>query len=202
MPALKDIGSFRINLANTALAKSPLWNMPAETIVPAQLAAFKARLKLEGFEKTDLLFRSIIEALGKAEKSGEIRNAPILNYSEPEVFVMTSRVLREGFESMTRPTPAAILFALEVGLEPEQVVTLTWEKARMLVNANKIKPYARRILDSQVRHITSGYVFWKTRKDNKAEPLFGLELEVFEAFGMIWSELRTAYEGMILNDDV
>lgn len=202
MPALKEISSFKVSLADSQLAKSPLWNMQAHAIIPAQLSAFKARLGLEGFKGTSALFVKIVAALEQAKRSGEIENAPILRYSEPKPFVMTSRVLREGFERMTRPLPAAILFALETGLEPDELTALTWTKAKALVKTGKIKTYARLILESQPRHITSKCVFWKQDVKGTAQPLYELELEVFEQFKMVWSELQRAYSVMILNDDL
>ena len=92
--------------------------------------------------------------------------------------------LYKGFDQLGMASKDAILFAFEMDMSPEQVVTLTWKK----VQQHQLTPFAVELLTRQPRHITSGYVFWRPR-NNKPEPLFGLELEVFEAFDMIWSEL-------------
>lgn len=92
--------------------------------------------------------------------------------------------LYKGFDQLGMASKDAILFAFEMDMNPEQVITLTWKK----VQDHRLTPHAAELLARQPRHITSGYVFWRSR-NNKAEPLFGLELEVFEAFDMIWSEL-------------
>ena len=92
--------------------------------------------------------------------------------------------LYRGFDQLGMASKDAILFAFEMGMNPEQVITLTWKKVTQL----RLTPFAVEILGRQARHITSGYVFWRER-NKRPEPLFGLELEVFGAFDMIWSEL-------------
>ena len=195
MPTLKDIKSFRLNLADSALAKSPLWNQRAAEIVPAQIYAFKARLKLEGNKDVSYLFRKIVRAIAEAKQAGDITDAPILAYSEPEA-TLTSPMFRERFERMSRPTPAAILFALETGIDAEALITLTWKDVKGL----KLKSYARLILEAQPVHIAGKYVVWRQNAKGKPEPLFGLEMEVFEHFRMVWSELESAYKVMIAAD--
>lgn len=192
MPALKDIKGFS-SFASTPLAQSVLWDRPAADIIPAQLVALRARLKLEGYDATDSLFRKVAAALDKVKQSGELAGAPILRYTEPKKAPMTSRDLRKGFEQMVRPMPAAILFALEVGIEADQVAVLTWTKLKTL----KLNPYAVQILEAQPRHIGSGYIFWKQANSGLPIPLFDIELEVFEKFNMVWGELEEAYRGMV-----
>lgn len=201
MPALKDIKSFKFNLANSRLANSPLWNQAVESIHPAQLHAFRAKLKLEGHEGADSLFKKITDALIDAQRTGDIKGAPILRYSEPATHTITAQAVRMAFERMTRPMPAAILFGLETGLTPERLVTLTWPKAKLLVLSGKVKTYARQILEAQPRHLNSEYVFWQQRGRSSPQPLFGLEMDVFEEFGMVWSELQEAYRKMTLNNN-
>lgn len=201
MSTLKNIKSFKLDLANSRLASSPLWNQAVESIHPAQLHAFRARLKLEGYEGADSLFKKITDALTDAQRTGDIKGAPILRYSEPVVPTVTAQAIRMAFERMTRPTPAAILFALETGITPERLVTLTWPKAKLLVLSGQVKTYARQILEKQPRHLNCEYVFWKQSGKASPQPLFGLEMEVFEEFGMVWSELQEAYRKMIFNND-
>jgi hypothetical protein len=112
--------------------------------------------------------------------------------------VLTTGILKRGLIGMVRPRPAAILFGLEAGLEAEQVITLAWQK----VKPSTLTPYAIHILDSQPRHIRCQYVFWQNYNDgNKPLPLFGLNEEVFDAFGMVWGELAAAYEHIVFIDE-
>ena len=106
--ALKDISSFK-DLASSVLASSPLWNLPARRIKPQQLASFKQRLKFEGYKDIDFLFHKIMLSLNQAKRSGELKYAPILTYTEPSHKVLTSTDLINGFDQMSRPSPAAIL---------------------------------------------------------------------------------------------
>lgn len=199
MPALKDIPSFRNKLANSELANSPMWDMQADSIIPAQLFALRAKLKLNGVYGTRSLFKSIVESLEEAKKNGDIKDAPILNYREPKTFTITSTEMREGFERMGRPTPSAIMFGLETGLDPDELVMLTWSKVRAMSRAGRVKTYARSIVEAQTRHISCKYVFWKQNAKGVAQPLFGLELDVFDEYKMVWSELVKAYRDMNAN---
>lgn len=196
MTMLKDVKSFK-GFTNSLLANSPLWNKPVDQIIPAQLVAFRERLKLEGHQDTVSLFKTIVDSLNQAKASGEITNAPILDFAKPKAVVMDLRRMREAFERMSRPTPSAILFALEVGLDPDELTVLTWERAKALAKAGRVKTYARSILEGQPRHISCKYVFWRQGPKGGAHALYGLELEVFEEFGMVWSELVQAYKDMV-----
>ena len=95
--------------------------------------------------------------------------------------------LFKGFDQLGMASKDAIFFAFEMDMNPEQVITLTWKNLNQV--GRPLTKHAGEILGRQPRHITSQYVFWRER-NKKAEPLFGLELEVFGAFDMIWSELR------------
>ena len=193
--ALKDISSFK-DLASSVLASSPLWNLPARRIKPQQLASFKQRLKFEGYKDIDFLFHKIMLSLNQAKRSGELKNAPILTYTEPSHKVLTSTDLINGFDQMSRPSPAAILFALEVGMSAEQVISLTWKHVGQAFQNGGLTATAREILVMQPRHIKSHYVFWRER-NGKPEPLFGLELEVFGCFDMVWAELKNSYRTLV-----
>jgi hypothetical protein len=109
--------------------------------------------------------------------------------------IFTASDLRAGLEKLQRPLPAAILFSLQTGLLPHQVVTLTWSEARRL----RLDELSLHILQSQPVNIKSKYVFWHYI-NNKALPLFGLEMELFDAFNMVWSELAESYANMLWID--
>lgn len=108
--------------------------------------------------------------------------------------------LRNGLEQLSRPRRAAILFGLDSGLALDKVVSLTWADSKKPELRWKMKSYARSILAGQPRHISFPYVFWSFEKQ-KPFPLFGLEQDVFDAFGMTWSELCHSYKKMIWIDE-
>lgn len=195
MPALKDIAGIAPVLAGTALARSPLWSMPVDQIVPAQLTAFRTKQRLVGCKNQadaaiDFALRQVANALQEPDIA-------MLGYSEPHDRRMTSSELVRGFEQMRHPMPAAILFGLETYLAPDELVSLTWEKANKMLREGRVNNYARHILKSQVLSISSRYVFWWD-SGRKHMPLFGLEKEVFDIFGCVWGELSILYQNIIL----
>lgn len=197
MLALKDIEGIRPTLGNTPLSKSPIWSMPVDQIVPAQLTAYRTKMALAGqASEANAALQFALHCVMVAARQGKVDLVKMLHYSEPREALITAGMLKRGFVTMQRPRPAAILFGLESGLEIEQVVALTWEKVKRLT----LTPYAQRILDSQPIHIRSSYVFWSER-DGKPQPLFGLSQEVFEVFGMVWGELVAAYSQIALVDE-
>lgn len=108
--------------------------------------------------------------------------------------------LRNGLEQLSRPRRAAILFGLDSDIDLYKIVTLTWADAKKPELRWKMNSFAKSILSDQPRHISSPYVFWSF-KEASPMPLFGLEQDVFDAFGMTWQELRLAYKNMIWIDE-
>ena len=199
MLTLKDIDGIKPVLGNTAIAKSPLWNKPVDKIIPAQLTAFRARLALDGQKaQADA---AIDFALRQVARSNSAARLKMLDYVEPDDAVLTTTELVRGFEQMQRPMPAAILFGLEMGMTAEEVVSLTWTKAKELARSGALTDYARHILNSQPISITSSYVFW-SHVGKKAMPLFGLDGEVFDVFGCVWAELQAGYRNLVVCSDL
>lgn len=201
MPALKEIGNIASRLKDSPLSQSPLWNMPVEEIAPVQLFSFRSRLAIDGrLKEADEAIKIALDEVMNAATGGDIQLVEMLDYFEPHVSIITAGELRRGFMSMVRPRPAALLFGLEAKLSAQEVVTLTWDKVRTMRRSGLIPPYACRILDSQPVHIKCQYVFWRS-VNGRPVPLFGLEQEVFDVFGMVWGELASAYERIILVDE-
>lgn len=93
---------------------------------------------------------------------------------------------------MPRPYPAAILFALETNLAPEEVAYLT----RSDVKKMNLGSFSRQILTSQPLSIKTSYCFW--RQDGSSHmPLYGIDLYVFDAWGFVWAELEASYRVML-----
>jgi len=197
MLALKDIEGICPTLGNTPLSKSPIWNTPVDQIIPAQLTAYRTKMALAGqASEANAAIQFALRCVMIAARQGKIDMVGMLHYSEPRDTTITAGMLKRGFATMKRPRPAAILFGLESGLEIEQIISLTWEKAKRLT----LTPYAKRILDSQPIHIRCPYVFWSERA-GKPQPLFGLSQEVFEVLGVVWGELAIAYNQIVLVDE-
>lgn len=195
MLALKDIPGVAPVLGGTELATSPLWNQPIDRIHPSQLMAFRARMSALGKRaQADAALDYAVRQVAQAIDTDDILNVGMLDYIEPNDSVITTDELVRGFEQMQRPMPAAILFGLEMQMRPDEVVTLTWQKAKKL----KLTAQARHVLKSQPTHIATKYVFWQQRGDSVL-PLFGMDQEVFDVFGKVWGELQHAYNRMIVS---
>jgi hypothetical protein len=191
MQALKDIGDLSSLLGNSPIAQSPLWNKPVDQIVPAQFTAFQTRLTFDGHgEEAKVILETILAELAAAHAKGSIPYVAALDFAVP-LERMTLGDLRKGLEQLERPRPAAVLFGLEADLEIDEVITLTWGKAKALREGN-LSHVARELLRLAPRHLGTSYVFWQTVSGNAA-PLFGLSLELAHIFDLEWSELRRAY---------
>lgn len=185
MLALKDIPGVAPVLGGTELAQSPIWEMRVDRIHPAQLTAFRAKLALCGKKaQADAAIDYVIRQVAKVDDA-----ASMLWYVEPTEATVTVDDLLRGMKQLSRPMPAAIMFGLEMSMGADEIVCLTWRDAKKL----KLTSYALRILRSQPVHISTDYVFWQ-EYDGRPMPLFGLEQEVFDTFGVVWGELRHSYD--------
>lgn len=190
MTALKNIDGVSPVLGNTPIAQSPIWTQPVDRIHPAQLVAFRKKMAMNGQKaQADA---AIDFALNQIARSYGLENTLLTGYIEPQDAVMTTSLLMRGFGQMQHPYPAAILFALHANLKPEEVVSLTWARARKMARRHDCDPLVVQILRSQPIHIRAQYVFWR-EIDFKPVPLFGLEQLLFDTFGMVWAEFERAY---------
>ena len=198
MLALKDVKGIGPALRNGHIARSFIWEMDVERIVPAQLLAFRERMSAMGLTETaDIEIRNVLIHVGEAYADSSIK-APLLSYIEPPTYDFSMMTLRRGLERLERPYRTAVMFGIETGLPAERVVGLTRQEAR----AMSLSPYATMILRRQPLHMRLKYVFW-TLHDDKPIPLFGLAREVFDVFGMEWGELRRAcFEIVPIDEDV
>lgn len=192
MQALKEIGDLSLLLGNSPIAQSALWNKPVDEIHPAQFIAFQTRLTFDDHgAEAKVILETIMSELTRAHARGDIPRVPVLDFSIP-LERMTLGDLRKGLEQLERPRPAAVLFGLEADLEIDQVITLTWEKAKALRESN-LSHIARELLRLAPRRLGTPYVFWQDLNGAPA-PLFGLSLELASIFDIEWAELRRAYK--------
>lgn len=193
MQAMKDIAVLSAALGGTALAQSPIWQQPIDRVLPAQLLAFRERLKAMGQrDQADAAIDYVLTRVGHMVDAGALPMVPMLDYSEPRYDVMTAGELIAGFERMSRPLPALILFALETKLNPEEVVMLTRQKARKM----EMSARAREIIAGQPISLATKYVFWRDY-NGRHMPVFGFDQELFDAFGEVWVEFRDRARNLV-----
>ena len=192
-PALKNIDLVASKFYSSPLTESPIWNMPVSKIDRHHLFAFTTKWRALGRgDEAVTIVRELISELNDAAKNGVIdSDLNIFSYSQPSGERMSACELKTGLAQMLRPRPAAVLFALETGIDSDEVVTLTWNRIRRL----RLSQLAWLCLDSQPRHIRCNYVFWQ-EADGKPTPIYGLTAEIFDTFQMVWSELKQAYDHM------
>lgn len=198
--ALKDVGNVKAILGKSALAESRLWSGAVDQIGPTQLAAFQARMDMQGrHDEGAVVLRTLMSELGKAAHAGQIKMTNLLDYMpRAKLQTITTQEILSALSSTTKTRAAAILFALEAKLEPGVATALTWDEVKPIAQSGGLSGYARHILNSQVRHIRFCYVFWEIAGATP-KPVFGLSHEVFDLFGMTWPELALAYENLSLD---
>ena len=91
----------------------------------------------------------------------------------------------------------ALLFALEMNLDPLEVIDLTWKQ----INRSHLTPFARQLIAAQAYHIRLPYVFWEYIDEQTAAPLFRLDLSAEAvAQGKGWAWLKAAARDAIRID--
>lgn len=184
MQALKDIAGLASALGASPISKSPIWGQPIDKILPAQLISFRERMKSAGKrDQADAAIDYIVNQVSHMVDKGLLPVVPLLDYTEPRVNIMTGGEFLVGLSRMGRPLAALALFALETGMTPEQVITLTRHQARKL----DLSARAREIIAAQPISITTRFIFWRDY-NNRHMPIFGFDKELFDAFGETWGE--------------
>lgn len=197
MPVLKDILADKVG--TSPLAGSPMWTQPVEQIKPAQIHAFVTRLARQGKrDEADTAVEIALTAITRAVGQNLLPVPDMLSYYRPERTYMTTTEFKNGLLALDTVQAAAVLFALETGMDAIQVARLTHRGLATFRKTNELSPVALVCLDeAPPRHLTLQYVFWQGADAGMALPLFGLESEVFDAFGLVWGELVQGYQNMI-----
>ncbi len=196
MIALSQIGTVQTLLGCSLLSKSPLWDQPLDKVIPEQLLAFKMRYAhTELAEQADNEVKCLINFLKDANCAVPgVDRCPLVGFTLATRVVMTATELIEGLQKMTCEQRQAVLFGLETGYMPEILATLTWENVQGL----ELSGLANNILRSRPRSIATNLVFWEAA--NAKAPLLNLRHCIFDAFGLLWPELRTAYQTLLWVD--
>lgn len=193
MQAMKDVAVLSAALGASPLAKSPIWSTPLTKVHPAQFLAFRHKMKEQGLkDQADAAIDYAISRLGHMVDEGILPDLPLLDYSEPERSVMTGEELVSGLSMMTRPMSAIVLFAMETGMQPDQIVTLT----RQAVRKMPLTPRAAEIVQAQPLSLTTKFVFWRDYS-GRHMPAFGFDQELFDAFGQVWAELKPRLNNLV-----
>lgn len=90
----------------------------------------------------------------------------------------------------------AILFALEMNMELEEVMLIKWKKA----NALRLTETARAVLTSIPRHLFVDFAFWEYAPDANPRPLLTLIADFNANSAMTWAKVKEVYETAIMMD--
>lgn len=199
MPTLAQLGHLPTLLPDSLLSSSKLWQREVKTLKPLDLALF---IRLHKGTSNYLKALREVEQLKNVVMQAHIDDAlpedalDLLEHDTPrEQF--TSGDLVEWLEVTTLARRRALLFVLETGLDPREVIELTWKDLRKL----NLTSMALELVAATVRHIRLPYVFWDTMPNGAAAPLFGLHetaLEVSQGLGI--AVMRRLYRDMLMLD--
>jgi len=200
-PALKDIGKISTILGVSPLSQSPLWSRPADKISTASIYAFVARMSEAGQRDQaesaiDLAMREVQAAVAR----NEFASPPMLTYRSPSRVYLTAGELRNGLRHAQQPKAAAILFALETGMDASEVASVTWTMVSRMERTKALSALAKKCILACPQQLRFPYVFWQNEGGRLAR-LTGLDFTIFEAFGMVWAELENGYANLIRIDE-
>lgn len=197
---IKDLGLENAHLKNSQLKNYRLWNKLTSQVKPLDLIIYQKSMEIEGQEQEairDIEELQRITILAMLE--GRLNNAPYLSYIGERI-----RMTMGDFTSLLQHadlTPVrkkAILFALETGIKPEDVVIMTWK----IASKTKMTPMAKAIIDSLPRNLHINYVFWEEMDTfSMTAPLFGLSQNVQDLFsGLTYREASKLFQEAVLFD--
>lgn len=199
MPTLAQLGQLPTLLSDSLLSSSPLWKREVKTIKPLDLALFIRLHKgtsnyLEAVREVEDLKNYAMQAhIDDLLPETELE---LLEHDVPrEQF--TSGDLVEWLEGTSLARRRALLFALEMELDPRFVIEMSWRD----LHGMNLTSLAHELVKASVRHIRLPYVFWDYLPNGSAAPLFGLHetaLEVSQGLGM--GVMQRLYCNMIAYD--
>jgi hypothetical protein len=197
---LKDVGNMCSIKGITPIKSTKMWEQDVTTITPTQLFTFKARMKLDNQSDIgDTVIEAVLSELQRACAQGQIEFVEALRYSITKAPLLTLGELRKGLSQLSEPTQMAIMFGLEAKMSAEDVSFLTWARLNDMQQRDEVSELAQTIAFSRQRNLHSPYVFWHV-ENKKAYPVTGLEMEVFNAFDMVWGELAEAFRTLVMID--
>lgn len=198
MTALKDILAGKTG--TSPLASSPMWTQQVGDIIPAQISAFVDRqAELGHRDQAESAVEIALAAITRAVGNNELPCPKMLSYYRPNRIVLTSTEIKDGLLMLEQPRAAAVLFALETGMDGVEVSRLTHRLLAEFRKGHSISPIAQECLnEAPPRHVALQYVFWRDSDAGMPLPLFGLDADVFNAFGLVWAELAQGYNNLVI----
>jgi hypothetical protein len=157
-------------------------------------------MEIEGQEKDAIRdIEELQRATILAMLEGRLNDAPYLSYVGERIrMTMGDFTMLLEYSDLSPIRRKAILFALETGIKPEDVVIMTWK----IATKTKMTPLAKAIIDSLPRNIHINYVFWEEMEAfSMTAPLFGLTQDVQDMFsGMLFREASKLFQNAVLFD--
>jgi hypothetical protein len=197
---IKDLGIENARLKNSKLKNYRLWNKPISQVKSLDLLIYVKTMEIEGEQEAasqdvEELQRITIMAM----LEGRLNDAPYLSYAGQRVkMTMGDFTTLLQYAELSQTRKKAILFSLETGMKPEDVVILTWKMAQKM----KMTPLAKSIVESTPRNIHVNYVFWEEMETfSMTAPLFGLSQDVQDLFsGLTHREASKLFHEAVLFD--
>lgn len=188
MTTISQIGQSSAQLKNSQLSNSKLWQKKTNDVYPLDLTLFIQKMKMKGLKDEAIRAVEELQRLTLlALLEGKIKDAPYLAYSGEKVrMTLGDFACILTFSNLSDERQKAILFALETGMKPEDVITITWSMVRRM----PLSKLASAIVESFPRNLHVNYVFWeKFEAFDMVGPMFGLSQDFQDLFsGMSFHE--------------
>ena len=198
MPSLFDLGALSNSLSNSLISQSSLWKRDVSTITQTDILVFlTAHRHTKNYGRACREINAVIDAGAEALISGIVDEAEFVFFEMPKI-AFTSDDMIEWLSCVSDIRQKALLFSLEMNMDPKAVIGLEWKSLREL----RLTPTAYEIVTGLPRHMNLKYVFWDFLSNGSAAPLFGLAesaLEVSQGLG--FDVLRDLYKRMVLIDE-
>lgn len=197
MPVLGELGVLPNVLSNSLIAQSHLWKREVSTIKQLDLLVFLYQYKgTSQYGQACREVNTVTDAGAEALIAGDVETAEFVFFEFPKV-AFTSDEFSEWLSAVSEIRQKALLFALEMDMDPKAVIGLEWRDLRKL----QLTPIANELAKGMMRHFSLKYVFWDFLSNGSAAPLFGLAesaLEVSQGLG--FEVLRGLYKRMVIID--
>jgi hypothetical protein len=197
MPALGELGNLPNVLSNSLISNSPLWKREASTIKKVDLFLFLRQYKdTEQYGSACREVEKVTVAGLEAIIDGAIEEGEFAFFQQPKVAFISDE-LCEWLSGISLTRCHALLFALEMEMDPKTVIGLEWKD----LSRFELTPVAKKIVDQAPRHMKLKYVFWDYLTNGSAAPLFGLgetALEVSQGLG--FDVLQNLYNNLVIID--
>lgn len=182
---LQNVGKLRYTDAAEHLSTSALWGKSVYEADKMQIHALYQRLSMVlGQREAESVIDDAVRACMEAYLLGDLETNAWMMYCCPLVAEEQVAARMERFSIMERYT---IAIAVSASLSLREAITLTWNVAGHL---SKTWPDDARVLLKCVpRHIRCPNVFWAHNSLGEPKPLYHLEGEVLDAFGMPWVDV-------------